>query len=67
MKSQTLLTTLLLMANGAWAADRQVAVRFQTMVGSERFACGSATAGRHFKCFRKLPRVAVRWLKTTWH
>ena len=45
MKSQTFLTILLLMASGAWAADQQVAVRFQAMVGSEKFACGKTYTG----------------------
>jgi len=45
MKSQTLLTALLLMGSGAWAADQQVTVRFQGMVGSEKFACGKTYAG----------------------
>jgi len=45
MKRQPLLATLLLMVSGAWAADRQVAVRFQAVVGAEKFACGQTYAG----------------------
>jgi uncharacterized repeat protein (TIGR04052 family) len=45
MKSQILLTALLFTASGAWAADQQVAVRFQAMVGQEKLACGRTYTG----------------------
>ncbi|SPE40761.1 conserved exported hypothetical protein [Candidatus Sulfopaludibacter sp. SbA3] len=40
-----LLATLLIVESGAWAADQKVAVRFQAMVGSEKFACGRSYPG----------------------
>lgn len=40
MKSTILCTALLLTGSGVWAADQQVAVRFQAMVGDEKLACG---------------------------
>ena len=34
-----------LITGSAWAADQKVAIRFQAMVGSERFACGQTYSG----------------------
>ena len=46
MKLMTCLVLALLCAEcGAWAADLKVAVRFQAMVGSEKFACGHSYSG----------------------
>jgi len=45
MKSPIAYTALLLMGSGGWAADQQVAVRFQAMVGSEKLACGKTYTG----------------------
>ena len=35
----------LLITGSAWAADQKVAIRFQAMVGSEKFACGQTYSG----------------------
>jgi len=40
-----LLTVLVIGGSGASAADQKVAVRFQTIVGSEKFACGRTYSG----------------------
>ncbi len=40
-----LLAALPSMGGNAWAADQPVAVRFQAMVGSEKFACGQIYSG----------------------
>ena len=45
MKQELFLTALLFTASGVWAADQQVAVRFQATVGEEKFACGKTYAG----------------------
>ncbi len=34
-----------LITGSAWAADQKVAIRFQAMVGSEKFACGQTYSG----------------------
>jgi len=40
MKLMLLLAALLIAESHSWAADQKVSVRFQAMVGSEKFACG---------------------------
>ena len=45
MNSIILCTALVFTMSGAWAADQRVAVRFQAMVGSEKFACGRTYSG----------------------
>jgi len=45
MKPKHLLIALPYTASGAWAADRQAAVRFRAMVGGETFACRKTYAG----------------------
>jgi len=40
-----LLAAFLIAGNGAWAAALKVAIRFQAMVGSEKFACGRTYSG----------------------
>jgi uncharacterized repeat protein (TIGR04052 family) len=45
MKLTILFATLLIVESGAAAADQQVAVRFQAMVGNEKLACGKTYTG----------------------
>ncbi|HTP32995.1 MAG TPA: MbnP family copper-binding protein [Candidatus Acidoferrales bacterium] len=45
MKLTMILAALLSAEGGVWAADQQVTVRFQAMVGSEKFACGRTYPG----------------------
>jgi uncharacterized repeat protein (TIGR04052 family) len=45
MKLTTVCSACLLWQCGAWAADQPVAVRFQAMIGSEKFACGRSYPG----------------------
>ena len=45
MKTQPSIAALLLTVSAAWAADQQVAVRFQAVVGTERLACGKTYTG----------------------
>jgi len=45
LRSFILFTAAVFTSSGLWAADQQVAVRFQAMVGSEKFACGKTYPG----------------------
>ena len=51
-----LLAAVPMMGSSAWAADQKVAVRFQAMVGSEKFACGQTYSGIGTTASKLTPR-----------